>query len=174
MKIKNIYLFISWFVALLLTAGNAVADAVLVEAVDDALYAEECSACHVAYPPALLPERSWRKLLSELDKHFGEDASLNETDRQKLLEYAVSHSAENSRSPLAKKILRSIPGKDTPLRVVDVPYIKREHREIPRRVLQDNPEVKSLSNCDTCHRNSKAGSFAEREILIPGYGRWKD
>ena len=36
---------------------------------------QECASCHIAYAPALLPKGSWRRLMSGLDQHFGENAS---------------------------------------------------------------------------------------------------
>lgn len=39
-------------------------------------YRSECASCHLAYPPALLPLATWRRLLGSLDKHYGVDASL--------------------------------------------------------------------------------------------------
>jgi mono/diheme cytochrome c family protein len=33
------------------------------------LYKQECAACHMAYPPGLLPARSWTRIMSGLDKH---------------------------------------------------------------------------------------------------------
>ena len=42
-----------------------------------AMWKAECSSCHMAYHPGLLPERSWRKMMAELDKHFGQNASLD-------------------------------------------------------------------------------------------------
>ena len=40
-------------------------------------YQQECAACHMAYPPGLLPAASWQRLMGSLDKHFGTDASLD-------------------------------------------------------------------------------------------------
>src|SRR5512142_1666971 len=40
-------------------------------------YQNECGACHVAYPPGMLPAASWRRLTSDLPHHFGTDASLD-------------------------------------------------------------------------------------------------
>ena len=37
----------------------------------------ECGACHVAYPPRLLPASSWRAIMGGLAAHFGTDASLD-------------------------------------------------------------------------------------------------
>lgn len=50
----------------------------------------ECTSCHMAYPPGLLPEKSWIKIMNGLDKHFGEDASLSEADKKEVLEYLVA------------------------------------------------------------------------------------
>jgi len=35
-----------------------------VQPVTNAFFSEECGQCHFAYPPGLLPERSWEKLIS--------------------------------------------------------------------------------------------------------------
>ncbi len=74
----------------------------------------------------------------------------------------------------SNKLLRSIKRDDTPLRITGIPYFVREHNEMPHRMRQGNAEVKSLSRCDVCHRQAAKGSFAEREIDIPGFGSWKD
>jgi hypothetical protein len=42
-----------------------------------ASYEAECASCHMAYPPALLSQQSWKNLMSGLSKHFGTDASLD-------------------------------------------------------------------------------------------------
>ena len=44
--------------------------------VSDALYAQECGSCHMAYPPGLLPGRSWQRLMGNLADHFGDNAEL--------------------------------------------------------------------------------------------------
>ena len=40
-------------------------------------YQQECAACHIAYPPRMLPAESWRRVLNGLPNHFGTDASLD-------------------------------------------------------------------------------------------------
>ena len=40
-------------------------------------YQQECAACHVAFPPGMLPADSWRRLMNDLPRHFGTDASLD-------------------------------------------------------------------------------------------------
>lgn len=142
--------------------------------VNNKLYADECGACHFAYQPGLLPARSWKKLLASLDDHFGDNAELDAEDLAALGDYLNANSADRSNYKRSKKIRRSLSRKDVPLRITEVPYIINKHDEIPRRMIKDNPKVQSLSRCDACHTNANRGSFSERQIDIPGFGRWED
>lgn len=45
---------------------------------------QECAACHMAFPPGLLPEASWRRILSGLDRHYGSDASMAPAQVQQI------------------------------------------------------------------------------------------
>ncbi len=144
-----------------------------VEPVTNQQYKDECGSCHFAYQPGLLPERSWRKLMSSLNDHFGENAELPDADRQALTDYLASHAGDHSDARRAQQLVRSIAAGDAPLRISQVPFFQREHREIPRRVIESK-EVGSLSNCQVCHRTADRGDFEERNINIPGYGRWED
>ena len=40
-------------------------------------YQQECAACHVAYPPGMLPAASWQRVMGNLSHHYGTDASLD-------------------------------------------------------------------------------------------------
>jgi hypothetical protein len=40
-------------------------------------YQQECASCHTAYPPGMLPARSWQRIMNTLDKHYGSDATLD-------------------------------------------------------------------------------------------------
>lgn len=145
-----------------------------VEPVNNELYTQECGACHFAYQPGLLPARSWKKLMSGLEDHFGENAELGAEEVRQLTAYLVEKAADKSDRRHSLRMSRSIPSGATPLRITGVPYFKREHDEIPARHVSGNPKVGSLSNCDACHSRVKQGSFEEAEIKIPGYGRWED
>jgi len=142
--------------------------------VNNAAYAEECGACHFAYPPGLLPTRSWEKLMSRLDDHFGENAELSADIVKTLTVYMITNSADHSTFRRSKQIADSVKKGSTPLRITETPFVKREHRELSERLVQDNPQVKSLSRCDACHTNAAKGSFDEDEINIPGHGRIED
>ncbi|MGD8938945.1 MAG: diheme cytochrome c [Gammaproteobacteria bacterium] len=142
--------------------------------VENALYQEECSSCHFPYQPGLLPENSWRKIMSGLDDHFGENAELGDVDRKAIEQYLVANSADKSGLRRSKRIMRSVSASDAPLRITELPYFKHEHHEIPKRLVKDNPKVGSFSQCDSCHQDAKQGYFSENRITIPGYGRWDD
>lgn len=137
-------------------------------------YAAECSSCHMAYQPGLLPARSWKKMMSTLDNHFDENAELDTQTLTELTQYLVDNSADKSSYRRSQKIMRSLANDDVPLRITETPYIRRKHDEISQKMIKGNPKVGSLSNCLACHRSGDKGSFSEREINIPGYGRWED
>lgn len=137
-------------------------------------YKEECSSCHIAYPAWLLPARSWNRIMTNLSNHFGDNASLEPEARKIISQYLQENSADKSHSRRIKKFQRSIEPGNIPMRITELPYFKREHHEIPSRLVKANPRVKSLSNCQTCHQGAERGSFSEHQIRIPGYGRWDD
>lgn len=137
-------------------------------------YMEECSSCHFAYPPALLPSGSWQKLLAPkaLADHFGENIEMKESLRLELLDYAQRNAAEKSGAKRARKIIASLDGA-TPMKISEIPYIRRKHLEIPEEQLKRNPKVGSIALCDTCHTKAKDGSFDDDSVVIPGFGRWR-
>lgn len=144
-----------------------------VNPVKNELYKSECGSCHFAYQPGLMPAQSWKKLMGSLADHFGENAELDSETQQQLTTYLVEGAAERSETRRSAKILRSL-GADAPLRITDIPYIHYKHSEIPASLIGGNPGVRSLSNCVACHTQAAKGSYAEREIRIPGVGRWED
>lgn len=147
-----------------------------VDRVRNTHYAEECSACHFAYQPGLLPARSWKKLLDSkaLGEHFGENAELDEEVRLEIEKYAVANAADESNSKRSRKIMASLPRKSTPLRITEIPYIKEKHSEIPKEMIAGNPQVKSLSNCNHCHTRADKGVFDDDTVYIKGHGPWDD
>jgi hypothetical protein len=138
------------------------------------LYTKECGACHLAYPPGLLPARSWEKLMNGLSDHFGDNAELAPEDQTALTDYLVKNAADRSGQKRAAKVVRSLKNGETPIRISEVPYIVRKHHEIPSRLIRGNPKVQSLSRCNACHTRAEAGSFNEDDVSIPGYGAWDD
>jgi len=137
------------------------------------LYAEECGACHLAYPPQLLPARSWAGLMSGLDDHFGENAELGADTAQQISAWLVRNAADVNPGRRSKQFLRGIASSDTPLRITETPFFKRKHDEVPESKVINNPEVGSFSQCQACHgQDAQRGIFDEDTVDIPGYGRW--
>lgn len=98
----------------------------------DATVVKECSECHMPYSPRLLPSSSWRKIMGNLDNHFGEDASISNATRQKIERYLVSQSRSNATGPI---------------RISQSRWFRREHSGDVTRY-----KAKSWSNCMACHR----------------------
>ena len=142
--------------------------------VENPRYLEECGSCHFPYQPGLLPARSWTKLMAGLEDHFDENAELPAEDAKILTDYLVKNAADNANYKRSKKIMKSLRPGDTPLRVSETPYFIKKHNELSRKMVQDNPNVGSLSKCEACHTKADTGSFSEREIQIPGFGAWEE
>lgn len=122
----------------------------------NAKWQAECSGCHLAFPPGLLPAASWQKVMTGLDKHFGTDASLSGADTQEITRYLVSHASNRWTANTA------------PLKITDSEWFKSKHRagEINPAVWK-RESVKSTSNCLACHRGAEQGDFDEDNVRIP-------
>jgi len=136
--------------------------------VKNQLYRNECASCHFAYPAGLLPARSWQKLMSGLEDHFGDNAELTPEAHAAILTYLVDNAADTSDYKRSRRIMNALSNDETPLRITDTSYIKRKHNELTDREVRNNPEVGSLSNCVACHTQAEKGSFNENQIKIPG------
>ncbi|SOB57574.1 Lipoprotein [Pseudodesulfovibrio profundus] len=133
--------------------------------VSNATYAEQCGACHFAYQPELLPAGSWKQILDGTDDHFGEAVDLDEGARLEISGYLASNAADKSSAKLAKKIMSCLGGM-TPLRITDIPCIRKEHHEITPQTVQ-RKSVGSLSNCIACHRTGENGVYDDENVSIP-------
>ncbi len=120
------------------------------------LWREECSACHVAYPPRLLPAESWRAIMAGLPKHFGVDASVEPAVSRTIEQFLVtSGSLKPSRT-----------GAGAPLRITETPWFMRKHREVPQRAWT-RPQIKSPANCTACHTGAGADNYSDDSVRIP-------
>ena len=145
-----------------------------VKPVDNQLYIKECGSCHFDFQPGLLPEKSWIKMMNDLENHFDTDASLEKEEYDSLVEYLRINSSDKAMQyKRSRKMTQSISLYDTPLKITEVPYFIKKHKKIPKRLITQQ-EVKTLSNCIACHTSAKQGIYNERAIKIPNYGRWDD
>ena len=133
---------------------------------DNALWRNECGSCHGVFYPALLPARSWQKMMAEQDKHFGSDLALGEPTVKAITTFLVDNSADKHMTEAAFKMDGSLAKIAVPLRITEVPYWVRKHREIAASD-RANPLVKSKSNCAACHVDADAGTFEDAAMKIP-------
>jgi hypothetical protein len=73
---------LSLLVAALILSPVAKADRLPVPAGAPPSFAAECGGCHMAFPPALLTAPDWKRVMARLDKHYGDNASLDEKTRR--------------------------------------------------------------------------------------------
>jgi len=130
-------------------------------------YLTECGSCHTAYAPGFLPARSWRKMMSELDRHFSEDASLDEPQHLDILKNLELLAADNVQANRRmRRINSAIAANATPQRITETGYFKFIHDEVRPSIWQ-RKKIGSLSNCVACHIRANEGRYGEREIRIP-------
>ncbi len=132
----------------------------------DATWREECSACHLAFHPSLLPARSWQRMFDGQADHFGEDLALADATVAHLRRFAAANAAERGADEAAWRIGHSLAPDAAPLRITDTPYWRAKHREIAAAVWR-RPNVRSKANCAACHRDAQAGTFNDAAMAIP-------
>lgn len=121
-----------------------------------AAYRAECAACHLAYPPGLLPARSWTRILSGLGTHYGTDAALDAATTKQLHDWLHTHAGTYKRvdqPPPDDRITRSA-------------WFEHKHRRIDPQVWR-HPSVKSAANCAACHPRADLGDFDDDHLRIP-------
>lgn len=118
-------------------------------------YVQECAACHVAYPPQMLPAASWARLMGGLDQHFGTDASLDAADVQRLGRWLQENADRRRATPT--------PPED---RITRTARFERKHRQIEPATWR-LPSVRSASNCMACHTGADQGQYSEHALRMP-------
>jgi mono/diheme cytochrome c family protein len=122
-------------------------------------YKQECAACHTAYPPGMLPAASWQRVMGNLSKHYGADASLDPATVKELSTWLGAHAGtykrvrQESLAPPQDRITRSA-------------WFIRKHDEVSAASWK-LPAVKSAANCAACHTQADKGDFNEHNVRIP-------
>lgn len=120
------------------------------------LYTQECAACHLAYPPGLLPGASWQRLMGSLDRHYGTDASLDAASRQQIEAWLLANAGTGRRAMEA-------PPQD---RITRAGWFVRKHRRVEPATWR-LPSVRSASNCAACHSGAERGDFDDDSLRLP-------
>jgi mono/diheme cytochrome c family protein len=119
-------------------------------------YQQECAACHTAYPPTLMPAASWTRIMGNLPKHFGTDASLDPATTKELATWINANAGTYKR-------VREEPPQD---RITRTAWFVRKHDEVPASTWK-RPAIKTASNCGACHTTADKGDFNEDNVRIP-------
>ncbi len=132
-------------------------------------YLQECSACHLAYQPGLLPAAAWEQVMTPaaLAAHYGDDATLAEPQRLEINSYLNANAADRADQVRAQAFAVTSGATGTAPRITTSQYFIRKHDEIPQRLVIDNPNVGSFSQCNTCHRGAENGIYNEHQVKIP-------
>ena len=120
------------------------------------LYNQECAACHMAYPPGLLPARSWTRIMTGLDKHYGSDASLDAAAVAQISRWLQTEAGTYKRvaeAPPEDRITRSA-------------WFVSKHRKLDPQVWK-HASVKSAANCAACHTAADKGDFDDDGVTLP-------
>jgi len=120
---------------------------------------KECSACHMAYPPVLLPQRSWKKIMGNLSSHFGGDASLDPATTNAIENFLVANAADAGGR--RSGVLNGVSPNETPLRITAMPWFNIVHGSRARAYAKSHPRIKTIANCLGCHRGAAQGSFGD-------------
>ena len=131
-----------------------------VNLVDNELYKKECGSCHIAYVPYLLPKKAWVNIMDNLQNHFGDDASLDESDESVILSFLEQNSMEKFDIKFKDKLKKE---NIDQIAITKYNYYKKAHRKIPDEVFK-SAKIKSKANCQNCHQFAQEGIFAKSEI----------
>jgi hypothetical protein len=118
----------------------------------------ECGSCHLAFPPALLTGSDWKRVMAQLDKHYGDNASLDDKTRLQIEDFLVRNGGSAGRLGAAA---------GNPPRLTATARFQRKHDEISAATWKDK-RVGSPANCAACHPGADKGNFSEHEVTLPG------
>ena len=69
-------------------------------------------------------------MMSDLENHFGDDASLDAADTLSILALLTKNSAENSTHQASLGILKSLRDDNGTIAITKTPYWERKHKDI--------------------------------------------
>lgn len=123
------------------------------------LYNQECGACHLAFPPGMLPAPAWQRMMGALDKHYGSDASLDAASVQQISIWLNTHAGTYKR----------VRANETPAedRITRTAWFERKHRRIDTPQVWKHAAVKSAANCMACHTTADKGNYDDDSIRFP-------
>lgn len=134
----------------------------------DELYVDECGACHLAYPPGLLPASSWQGIMGGLEDHFEDNAETDEETAAYVSKYLADNALTPGEPSRWSMLLRNMPS-EPPLRITELPGFRQAHESEMELLEGLNMGMEFFSPCQDCHREADQGLF-DKELLSKGYG----
>ena len=120
------------------------------------LYKQECSTCHMAYPPDFLSKPAWTRVMNGLANHYGTDASLDEAAVRDITKWLTQTGGTYKRVVATSKDDR----------ITTTTWFTKKHDEIKPSVFK-RASIKSAANCAACHTKAAEGNFDEDFVRIP-------
>lgn len=104
--------------------------------------------------------------MAGLDKHFGENASLDPVTQADILRFLEINAADTGPSPIGRRVMKGMNAKDAPLCITETCWFVREHDDVARSTWS-RKSVGSAANCTACHQQAEQGRFDEHAVRIP-------
>lgn len=120
-------------------------------------YKQECGSCHIAYAPFLLPKSAWDSMMSDLENHFGDDASLEEETHARIAVFLEKYANDVLDTKFAQQ------KESEEIAISQTPYWEVAHRKLNPKIFKTEA-IKSKANCQTCHKDAESGIFAKNAV----------
>lgn len=120
-------------------------------------YKQECGSCHIAYAPFLLPKSAWDSMMSDLENHFGDDASLKEETHARIAAFLEKYASDVVDTKFTQQ------KESQQIAITKTPYWEIAHRKLNPKIFTTEA-IKSKANCQTCHKDAESGIFAKNAV----------
>lgn len=121
--------------------------------INDPVVLKECSACHMAFPPQLLPAASWQKMMGGLANHFGEDASVSAAAQKQILDYHLQNAGDVVDVREGRRTIEGLPAGS--MRFSESPRFIKKHGNLDLA----KRKAKGKLDCMACHAGADKGNF---------------
>ena len=123
-------------------------------------YTQQCTVCHIAYPPGMLSDQAWQKLMADMPAHFGGSVMVNVDTQLEISDWlqknAGTYAPAHTQDPPQHRITQSDWWQN----------IHRRSKKIPASFWK--PPVRfSASHCAACHSQAASGEFSSKTAKLP-------
>ena len=131
--------------------------------VSDELTRTECGDCHMAFPASKLTKTAWKKIMSTLSDHFGDDASLNADAVKHIEAYLVANALDAKMGIRTKMRIAAWKKKGIvdPIRISETPEWVRHHTRAARYKVMAKEVGYDGPNCIKCHKGAERGLYED-------------